>query len=390
MEPKVVSIGTNGGELNFELVDTELSIVNSLRRVMITNIDSLVFRGFPHKENLIKISKNNSKFNNEYLKHRIQCIPIHYDDESNFDAMIKQYDVRLNVANDTNNIRYVTTRDFVIYNKGTGQPITSASNISVRTMFPPDKISNNYIPICCLMPKISEGDEIEELSLIIDFSIGNSKEDSCWNMVSKCCYENKRDTQAIEKYLKKDKEAVAKYHKNDPVAIDTYMKSTMNPEEELDFRILDAQRIYIENSYIMKVESVGVFTNEEIVKKACEYLLFRLNEFTDFLKEAVIEKVVTKEKFCLYVDTTTIKPTFCLYIQNDDYTIGKIIEKYLYLMFKSEIFYVSFKKEHPHDTHCLVSFTYNDDVTSEIILDNLRMVASELIRVYEIISSKFQ
>ena len=57
--------------------------------------------------------------------------------------------------------------------------------------------------------------------------------------------------------------------------------------------------------------------------------MFRLIEFTDFLKEAVIEKVVNKEKFCLYVDTTTIKPTFCLYIQNDDYTIGKIIEKYL-------------------------------------------------------------
>jgi DNA-directed RNA polymerase subunit L len=390
MDPKVVSIGTNNGELNFELVDTELSIVNSLRRTIITNIDSLVFRGFPHKENLIKISKNNSKFNNEYLKHRIQCIPIHYDDESNFDAMIKQYDVRLNVSNDTTNIRYVTTHDFVIYNKVTGQPVTSASNINVRTMFPPDKLSNQYIPICCLMPKISEGDEIEELTLIIDFSIGNSKEDSCWNMVSKCCYENKRDTQAIEKYLRKDKDAVAKFYKNDPVAIDTYMRSTMSPEEETDFRILDAQRIYVENSYIMKVESVGVFTNEEIVRKACEYLLFRLNEFMDFLKDAVIEKVVTKEKFCLYADTTTIKPTFCLYIQNDDYTIGKIIEKYLYAMFKTQIFYVSFKKEHPHDTHCLVSFSYNDDVTSEAIIDNLRVVAGELMRVYEIISSKFQ
>ena len=114
-----------------------------------------------------------------------------------------------------------------------------------------------------------------------------------------------------------------------------------------------------------------------------------MNEFIHFLKDAVIEKVVNKEKFCLYVDTTTIKPTFCLYIQNDDYTIGKIIEKYLYLMFKTQIFYVSFKKEHPHDTHCLISFAYNDEVTSEVIIDNLRIVAGELIRVYEIISSKF-
>ena len=117
MDSKVVSIGSVDGELNFEMADTDLSIVNSLRRVMITHIPSLVFRGFPHKSNLINIIKNNSKFNNEYLKHRIQCIPIHYSIESNFEAMVNKYDVRINVMNDTNNMRYVTTNDFIIYNK---------------------------------------------------------------------------------------------------------------------------------------------------------------------------------------------------------------------------------------------------------------------------------
>ena len=65
MEAKVVSIGTEDGELNFELVDTEVSVANSIRRVALTQINSLVFRGFPHKENLINIIKNTSKFNNE-------------------------------------------------------------------------------------------------------------------------------------------------------------------------------------------------------------------------------------------------------------------------------------------------------------------------------------
>ena len=117
MEPKVVSIGTEDGELNFELVDTEVSVVNSIRRIALTQIKSLVFRGFPHRENLINIVKNTSKFNNEYLKHRIQCIPICYSDETNFDAFINQYEVKLNVSNDTNNIRYVTTEDLILYDK---------------------------------------------------------------------------------------------------------------------------------------------------------------------------------------------------------------------------------------------------------------------------------
>ena len=389
MDSKVVSIGSVDGELNFELADTDLSIVNSLRRVMITHIPSLVFRGFPHKSNLINIIKNNSKFNNEYLKHRIQCIPIHYSIESNFEAMVNKYEVRLNVMNDTNNMRYVTTNDFIIYNKLTEQPITTGE-IKVKDIFPPDPISGYYIPICCLMPKISEGDEIEELNLTINFSIGIPKEDNCWNMVTKCCFENKRDEAAVEKYLKKDKDVVEKYHKYDPVAIDTYMKSTLTAEEETDFRILDAQRFYVPNHYIMKVESVGVYTNEYIVKRGCQYLISRLNEMITYLKDAVIEDgFYNQPTFCIYMDTTTLNPTYCFYIQNDDYTIGKIVEKYLYNMYRADIYYVSFKKEHPHDTHCLVSFTYNSEISNEGVIDNLRNVTTELIRIYESISSKF-
>jgi DNA-directed RNA polymerase subunit L len=389
MDSKVVSIGSVDGELNFELADIDLSIVNSLRRVMITHIPSLVFRGFPHKSNLINIIKNNSKFNNEYLKHRIQCIPIHYSIESNFEAMVNKYEVRLNVMNDTNNMRYVTTNDFIIYNKLTEQPITTGE-IKVKDIFPPDPISGYYIPICCLMPKISEGDEIEELNLTINFSIGIPKEDNCWNMVTKCCFENKRDEAAVEKYLKKDKDVVEKYHKYDPVEIDTYMKSTLTAEEETDFRILDAQRFYVPNHYIMKVESVGVYTNEYIVKRGCQYLISRLNEMVTYLKDAVIEDgFYNQPTFCIYMDTTTLNPTYCFYIQNDDYTIGKIVEKYLYNMYRADIYYVSFKKEHPHDTHCLVSFTYNSEISNEGVIDNLRNVTTELIRIYESISSKF-
>ena len=79
-----------------------------------------------------------------------------------------------------------------------------------------------------------------------------------------------------------------------------------------------------------------------------------------------------------------------LYIPNDDYTIGKIIETYLFNMFNKEIYYVSFKKEHPHDKHCYIMFSYiEDEITFERIVSNLRSVSEELIRVYQSISSKF-
>ena len=37
------------------------------------------------------IIKNTTKFNNEYLKHRLACIPIMNDDESTFNAFCNLY-----------------------------------------------------------------------------------------------------------------------------------------------------------------------------------------------------------------------------------------------------------------------------------------------------------
>jgi len=394
MEPKVVSIGTEEGELNFELVDTEVSVANAIRRIALTQIKSLVFRGFPHRENLINIIKNTSKFNNEYLKHRIQNIPVFYSNESNFEAFVNQYEVRLNVSNDTNNLLYVTTEHFNIYDKKTGLPVNSSGQIKVKQIFPPDQLTGHYIAIAVLSPKITEDDIIEELTMTIDFSIGCAKEDSCWNMVTKCCYENKRDTIKLDKFLKKDPDTVSEYYKNDAVAIDTYLKGTMNEYETTDFKLLDGQRFYIKNNFIMKIESIGVFTNEEIVKKSCDYIISKLIEFNTYTNtpKTTIDnvKINTGTEYAIFMDKSNTSIIYNLYIPNDDYTIGKIIETYLFNMFNKDIYYVSFKKEHPHDKHCYILFSYiDDDITFEKIASNLRTVSEELIKIYQNISSKF-
>ena len=393
MDPKVINIGTIDGELNFELIDTNLSIANSIRRVALSNIKCLVFRGFPHKENLINIKKNTSKFNNEYLKHRIQGIPVFYSEESNFQAFINQYEIRLSITNETNNIMYVTTEHFVIYDKKTGNPVNNTGPIRKNEIFPPDSITGHYIVIAVLSPKITEDDLIEELDMTMDLSIGSAKEDSCWNMVTKCCHENKRDDVKLDKFLKKDPETVARYFKNDAVAIDTYMKNTMSEYDLTDFKILDGQRFYVENNYILKIESIGVYTPEQIVKKSCEYIISKLIEFSEYTKEATIEenvKITMGDNYAMFVNEKNSSIVYNLYIPSDDYTIGKILENYLYMMFSKDIFYISFKKEHPHDKHCYILFSYIDpEVTHETIIDNLRSVSNELIRVYQNIASKF-
>ena len=360
---EIVSNVNKGQILTFKIINVDVSVVNSLRRVILTEIPTLVFRGFPHYSNRINIKKNNTKFNNEYLKHRISCVPIHVNDDRDFENIKNNYEIRVSVLNTENQTIYVTTKDFRLFNKETDKEIKEIEGKPVQ-LFKPDPISNDYIPICCLMPRISDTDEPEELTMVLDFDIGTAKEDSCWNVVSKCMYVNVQDDEKIEKEVK---------------------RLDLKEEDAKDFRLLDAQRIFIPNHYLLSVESLGVYDNEYIVRMACQYIKFRLTELSKFLTKegGLTEPSFVKDKYGLFEETTSTTPMYYLRIENDDYTIGKLIEKYLYYMFGRDIYYVSFKKEHPHDTHCLIHFAYKNKVDVGKIIQDITSVVDEMIRIYD-------
>jgi len=366
MEVKILNVNEKGDMLEFEIHNTDVSVVNSLRRVVLTQIPMLVFRGFPHKENQLTFHKNKTKFNNEYLKHRIQCIPVYESDESKFENFVQNYCVKVNVKNDTNELRYVTTKDFKLFNKVSGKQIDIAES---KRLFPQNPLSADHIPICVLMPKISETDEAEEISLTLNFMIGTSKEDACWNTVSKCCYFNKEDEQEVKKVSK-----------------------GVKPEDLDDFLILDAQRIYVPNQFIFKINSIGVFENKEIIVKASQYIIDGLTDFKNFLihkTKLSVETIGPAEPFGIFKDETSDKETYYVRLDQDDYTIGKLLENHLNLWYKKDIYYISFKKDHPHDTHCYVSFAYRNVVTFETIIGHLDDVVTRIIQMYETISGNF-
>jgi len=361
MEPIVSNISETEEALRFELSNVDVSVVNSLRRVVLTNIDQLVFRGFPHAENQLTFEKNNTKFNNEFLKHRIQNVPIFESDVSKYENFVKNYCVKVNVSNDTNTRKDVTTKDFRIVQKESGKGIGEAET---RKLFPPDKITADYILLAVLMPKVSETDEPEQLNLTLQFSIGNAKQDSCWNVVSKCAYFNKPDEPKIKKAI-----------------------SEKPKEEKRDFELLDAQRLFVQNQFVFHLTTLGVFTNQEILQKSCTFLIERMTDFSRFLEKAtfVTSQYGITEPFGLYQTDTG----YSLRIEEDDYTIGKLIENHLNLMYGKDIYYISFKKDHPHDSHCFVSFQYKNPVELETITLQLSQVSKKIIDTYKSISGYF-
>lgn len=114
MEPRISSLIEENSFLKFTITDCNVSIANALRRIIISDIPTFVFRTFPYSENKCEIYKNTTRFNNEIIKQRLGCIPIYIDDV-NFPY--KDYVMELNVKNDSDTIQYITTKDFKIKNK---------------------------------------------------------------------------------------------------------------------------------------------------------------------------------------------------------------------------------------------------------------------------------
>ena len=113
MDPKVINIDESGDTMTFTLTNTNVSIANAIRRILLSEIPCVVFKTIPYEDSKVNILVNTSNFNNEVIKQRLSCIPIHISD---LDFPINDYQLEIDKQNDTDNIEYVTTEDFRIKN----------------------------------------------------------------------------------------------------------------------------------------------------------------------------------------------------------------------------------------------------------------------------------
>lgn len=368
--------------LNLTIDNVDVSIVNALRRVITTNINCLVLRGFPEKENLINIHKNTTKFNNEYLKHRLSCIPIINNDETTFMSFCNLYELELNETNDTLEKKIITTEHLKIIDKNTKKPIDENN---IRKYFPPDPLSGDFILICVLYPNQNKNEENETLHFTASFDQGCAKENACWNVAHHCVYEMSKDESIINEQVNK---------------IDDKMKKK-------DFLLLDAQRYIIPNQFKFSLESIGIFTNEALIYKGCKYILQKLGLINNYLfnettiqnkheyEEKIYDGTLSKE------DRNNIKQNYCaLYkdddfyifeLKDDDYTIGKMIEKYLLLLFQDIISFVGFKKDHPTQKNAYIYIKYkeNNINNNSIIYENFSHLIEFLSRQITNIQKEF-
>ena len=69
MNPRLDRVSQNENKLTLSFTNTNYSIINALRRTIISDIPVVSFTTFPHEDNKCEIFKNTSGLNNELVKH---------------------------------------------------------------------------------------------------------------------------------------------------------------------------------------------------------------------------------------------------------------------------------------------------------------------------------
>ncbi len=361
MNPQVELNSKHNDEmLLFTLSGVNVSLANAIRRTILSEIPLVVFRTTPYEQNKANIIANTSRLNNEILKQRLSCIPIHIKDIDGFP--LKNYQLEVNVENITDTTMYVTTENFVINDLVTGKPIDQTKN---REIFPADDYTGYFIDFVRLRPKISEELPGEKIHLTCELSIGTAKEDGMFNVVSTCSYGYTVDTVAQEATLEKLKQKWKDEGKN---------ADEVNFEAK-NWKLLDGMRITKQDSFDFIIQTVGIFENIELVQKACEILIDKL-QYQDSLIE--------KDELVIEKSQNTMANSYDIILENEDYTIGKVLEYFMYTKFYETkiLTFCGFKKMHPHDSQSIIRVAYRDPVDISTIKGNLKECIDEATQVF--------
>jgi DNA-directed RNA polymerase alpha subunit len=367
MNPQIENIDLEHDSLRFTLSNVNVSLANGLRRTLLSDIPLVVFKTSPVSENKCNIITNTTRLNNEIIKQRLSCIPIHVANISEFP--LKNYIMEVKVENITDTILFVTTENFVIKDISSKKELTKDE---IRAIFPADEHTGYFIDFVRLRPKISDELPGESIHLTCEFSIGTAKEDGMFNAVSTCSYGFSVDQDEQERELAKKQQS---------------WKDSGKTEEEIEFektnwKLLDGKRIVKKDSFDFVIQTVGIHTNKDILILACDILIDSFIQINTTIDNSQLE---------IKPSDNTMSNCFDIILHNHDYTIGKILEYFMYTKYYETniLTFCGFKKMHPHDKFSIMRVAYVDSVDSITIGGHLQACIKDSIDVYQIMKKNF-
>ena len=308
-------------DLNLE--NTDISLGNSLRRIMINELPTVAF-----DPTNIKIIKNTSSLHNQFIEHRLSFIPIcmylseTYNVLSTWDDNlgIRIYNLlvpsakssfEIDVSNDDdtrklyksdkakqknleNDIIINVTSEDIVFNKDDSQSI---SNLDIRNYILSDlKVKNiktkyslsssEYALINKL--KINSDNIGNSMYLTMEPNIGVGTINSIYSPVGTVSFKIiQAHKPIIDKSFNYRKDILNKERLDKNLPVITLEESLILRKE---YDTLDAKRVYSSNKYgnpykfNLKVESIGILSPSQIIYNALKYLKVNLIDIYSLIR----------------------------------------------------------------------------------------------------------
>ena len=330
--------------ITFQLQPTHVSYANTLRRAVLTEVETVGFRSDIKEDGStsdVLVTKNTTPMTNEMLADRVGLIPIWVDSPLTWDP--EEYTFRLRVESDKDTSRDVVAADFEVVQQAT-TPDSEPVHVGNTKFFQPNPITKDTSLIAILKGK-QPNQAPQAIELVAKASVGTGRQHVRFSAVSQCSYKYTIDTDSekqksvFEKWLQTTKKVDPKSLEKETDRRDKLMREFNTMEVERCFLVNEKNEPY---SYDFTVESKGTLPVKYIIGRALEKLQQKCMLY------ASIDRGDLPENMRIQPADARMKG-FDIIIQGEDHTLGNLLQTWMdeNMIDKEDITYVGYKLPHP-------------------------------------------
>lgn len=344
-------------EISFRVKDVDLAIINSIRRLILSEIKNVGFFFDPNDFSTnkdITITHNDTPLHNEFLQHRISLIPINVSVEQLENWNQDQYDFVINKENNTNSVMNIYSNDIIVVDSATNKPLPDLS----KQFFPPDPITKDYILITKLNPN-----KHSKILVVAKASLKSPSVSTSFGMISNISIEF-----VVDELLAKNQ-------------LDKYIEANKdkNTVENLtyQFNSIERERYYYRNKYREPNRFEISLTSEcsipcsYIIRTAIQLLKNKVADFQNSDYEILNHNML-----------------FTVVVHNEGHTLGNLFQSLVFNHFiredsdnKYNLEYVGYNIPHPLEKVLLIKLKGSKLLLLEDVRDFIKISCDHIINI---------